>query len=798
MLQNNDSKTSHYGLACAHVIMITTKAIKRIILITMLLSRSFFQLRTILLLMLVTLVSCGGGNSQNHSTQNNGSSAAGFDSTETTTGPANSSESPASPLQSGQIIGLQGILYQTPSQSGTTDDQGSYAFLSGETVSFYVGDILVGSAPAESSLTLADLAPGDSQTAENITRFLLTLDYDLSPANGILITSEIHAAATGLSVDFQQGRHAFTIAAEALIGTPLASDDHLIVFEHSTNQLLPQAYQQSANRAAQQTLMSFTYPKASQEDIDSFPGIEAEAAAVFELMLSNTLRRNQSPLEQIFAALNTPLVMADENGSLFDMYVAYKHRIANIGENAPHLDREDFVAAVSGANWIDLQHFVVMSDFQMRDEESPLNVNPLKFLIASSYYPASGHIAYQVDDMVRTLRDYEARINKPVDMAIFTGDFVDISQHNEVRLGIEVLDGGMIDPDSGADDDPIPGTFTDGKPNDTYDAFEALGLNGGNDQADIPWYYIPGNHDGLMLGNFPITDEPLNLFGQQIRGGTREFYDDIATGDVNWFGYNPSLLGFLVHFLDGSWKVEPDSDRRLAAPRDIAAEMFNSTSQPYGHGMQHVLEQQGSLDQKQHYSFTSHNGLIKHIALDTNMPLGPEGWLTLKSIGWLKAELDAAVADQQMVVVSSHHKPKDIILNGDLLIATLNDYPNVIAHLVAHSHMNAIRPRAGIDAAHSYWEIESGSMVNWPQQFRMLDIQVDRISGTGVITSTMLNHSSDSPLHVSNRGRFLAYIERTLEGTFFGDGGLAAAEGDATDRNTKLFFAVPDSVLSRL
>lgn len=737
------------------------------------------------------LSGCGGGGSSSNISSTDNPSSNSSSATETRTN--------SGPVEKGQIVGLQGVRYETETRSGATSNSGQFEFRDGETISFFVGDIKLGTTTAAKNLTIAELAGGDAQTKENIERFLLTLDYDLSPANGVLITNSIHDAAAGLSLQFKQDKAGFTQEAEALIGKSLASDEHIVVFQHSTRELLPRAYRQESNRAAQQTLMSFSYPKATQADIDAFPGIEEEAEAVFDLMLQNTVRSNESPLEFIFSALNTPLVIeGDEEGSLFDLYVSYKQRVDTIGKDAPYVVRDEFTAAPDTDNWIDVQHFVVMSDFQMRDDESPLNVNPVKFLIPSSYYPASAHIAYQVDDMVRTLRDYESEVNKPVEMAIFTGDFIDISQYNEVRLGIDVLDGGLIDPDTGIDDDPIPGTFADGKPNDTYDAFEALGLNGSGNQADIPWYYVTGNHDGLMLGNFPITDEPLNLFGQNIRGGTREFYDEIATGNMNWFGYDPSLLGFILHFLDGTWMVEPDDNRRVVNQAEIANEMFNSTSQPYGHGMQHVIEQQGSLDHKQHYSFSSNNGLVKHIALDTNMPLGPEGWLTLDSIAWIKAELDDAVANGQLVIVSSHHKPKDIIINGHLLIDTLNQYPNVIAHLVAHSHINAIRPRAGVDAAHSYWEIESGSMVNWPQQFRMLDIQIDPDSGTGVITSTMLNHSTDSPLHVSNRGRFLSYIERYLEGSFFGDGGLATAEGAPEDRNTHLYFEVPNNVLERL
>lgn len=727
-----------------------------------------------------SLAACGGSGGSSNSTT----------STNTADTATNGS------IASGRILGLQGIRYKSGATEGYTDENGNFQYEAGNSVSFFVGDIELGSTQGAAELSLADLAGGNATTEENISRFLTTVDYDLAPMNGVFVSESIHDAASGRSLNFNQSKAAFTQAAESVLEGPLASDVHVYALQHGIATILPELAKQKAQRESR-ILKRFTYPKASAEVKANFPDIESEAEAVFDLMLSNTVTEGQSPLEHIFGATNTQLVLENnEEGSLFDLYVNYKQRVNTIGPDAPVIEREEFASKPAGiANATDVHHFAVMSDFQMRDDESPLNVNPVKFLISSSYYPASPHITYQVDDMVRTMRDYEAA-NKPIELAVFTGDFTDISQFNEVRIGIDVLDGGIVNPDSGIDDDPIPGNFEDGKPNDTFDSFTALGLNGQGNQADIPWFYIAGNHDGLMLGNFPITDGDLNLFGKTIRNGTRAFYDGIATGSTNWLGYEPSLLGFLQHLLDpSSFHIPPDLDRKVQTPKEIALEMFNTSSTPSGHGMQNVIDQRGSLDGRLHYSFTSNNGLVRHLALDTNMPIGPEGWLDLTDMAWIKKELDAAQAEGQLVIVGSHHKPKDIIINGMLLVATLNEYPNVIAHLVAHSHINTLKPRPGADAAHGYWEIESGSMVNWPQQFRILDIQIDAASGTGVIKSTMLNHKTDSPLHVSQRGRFLAYLERLLEG---GTDGLVNAEGEAEDRNANLYFVVPQGVLSRL
>jgi len=125
---------------------------------------------------------------------------------------------------------VAGLRYTTPTLSGKTDANGTFAYQAGETVSFFVGDILIGRAPGAATVTpftLAGTTPPLSlletnrairtvnlksqagsdrgapiEVAANIAAFLQTLDEDGNPSNGQQIPAQIDTLATGVSLDF--------------------------------------------------------------------------------------------------------------------------------------------------------------------------------------------------------------------------------------------------------------------------------------------------------------------------------------------------------------------------------------------------------------------------------------------------------------------------------------------------------------------------------------------------------------------------------------------------------------------
>ena len=108
---------------------------------------------------------------------------------------------------------VEGLSYVAGSESGITDAQGRFTYSTGATVKFNIGDILIGEGTAQTTMTPVNLVQGaineEDPTVINITRFLLTLDADGNPDNGITITEAMRNYGVGKSINFNQGITAF-------------------------------------------------------------------------------------------------------------------------------------------------------------------------------------------------------------------------------------------------------------------------------------------------------------------------------------------------------------------------------------------------------------------------------------------------------------------------------------------------------------------------------------------------------------------------------------------------------------
>jgi len=101
---------------------------------------------------------------------------------------------------------VAGISYRTATITGVTNAAGEYDYVEGETVTFSIGGITLGTTVAAPVSTPIDLVSGAADASNpvviNIVRLLITLDDDGDPSNGITIAPATLTAAATSSVSF--------------------------------------------------------------------------------------------------------------------------------------------------------------------------------------------------------------------------------------------------------------------------------------------------------------------------------------------------------------------------------------------------------------------------------------------------------------------------------------------------------------------------------------------------------------------------------------------------------------------
>lgn len=167
---------------------------------------------TAILTSVLLLSACSGGG--NNSNDVNGSNTGG------------SNGNPVTVVQ-GVLLDAEvgGVRFETPTQSGVTDTTGTFDYVAGEVISFYIGDILLGSTTGTDTITPINFVPGASdemnQHVTNILRFIQSLDSDSDLTNGIQISAASRTALIGQLLDFSLSKTDFENAFNSLSGAVL-------------------------------------------------------------------------------------------------------------------------------------------------------------------------------------------------------------------------------------------------------------------------------------------------------------------------------------------------------------------------------------------------------------------------------------------------------------------------------------------------------------------------------------------------------------------------------------------------
>ena len=420
------------------------------------------------------------------------------------------------------------------------------------------------------------------------------------------------------------------------------------------------------------------------------------------------------------------------------------------GEGLSYEKRLDLMPPGSSAGSVTpvarLLYFFAMTDIHITDKESPGEAiyYGYKWGMVSGYSPVMLYSTQVLDAAVQTVNVLE--LKKPFDFGIFLGDAANSGQYNELRWYIDVLDGKTIKPDSGVMDDPVPGPL-----NDYQDRYKAAGLN-----ASIPWYQALGNHDHFWMGLFLPDDNikntftgntPLNIgnvLTDNLRIKSRGFYMGAIDGRTP---YGDIIgAGTVSEFLNGPPQVPADPDRRFLSRTEWIGEFNHSISAPAGHGFNQSAITTGFAC----YSFEPKSDIpVKVIVLDDTMTdentpdSSSNGHASLdkKRYEWLVHELDTGQAENKLMIIAAHLPvgvelgtsglaplltwDKYAAVSDTDLIAKLHTYPNLLMWIAGHRHQNIITPLKSPDASHpelGFWEVETSSLRDFPQQFRTFEI----------------------------------------------------------------------------
>ena len=264
-----------------------------------------------------------------------------------------------------------------------------------------------------------------------------------------------------------------------------------------------------------------------------------------------------------------------------------------------------------------------------------------------------------------------------------------------------------------------------------------------------------------------------------------------------------------------------DKNRRLLTRAQTVAEYFTTTGKSVGHGFTHANRTHGTA----YYTFLSSG--VRCIVLDTvNINGNPNGSLDEAQLAWLTTLLNTnsrvrlrsdgarerAGGTDHLIMIFSHQTletmdnaitgtkaPGERIL-GDQLQQLLLQHPNVIAWVNGHTHVNNIIPHrrpSGWQARGGFWEINTASHCDFPEQARIVEV-VDNRDGTLSIFGTIIDslaplrwNGTGNPMQLAALSRELAANDWLGRVPSLDAEGHDGRRGAVSDRNVELLVHAP-------
>ncbi len=432
---------------------------------------------------------------------------------------------------------------------------------------------------------------------------------------------------------------------------------------------------------------------------------------------------------------------------------------------------------------IRLLNFFAMTDIHLTDKEAP---NQLIYLQQSLPGFSGQNSSIYSGVMLYTPQVFDAAIQTanalhgrdPFDFFISLGDVCNTSMYNELKWYLDIIDGEVITPSSGAH----AGADTI----DFQKPFKAAGLD-----KTIPFYQALGNHDHFMIGSFPVY-ETAGLAESYISDTVWSVSNDLLTpvtlttpalfpaninknrlhdpNDVYYQGVIDGTTPYGSIISAGTFatapKVVADSNRRALHRTEWIQEFFDTTAGPVGHGFNLVTSNPNfnlvsAADRTGFacYSFEPKATVpLKVIVLDDtqreddgSVDIHGHGFLDASRWAWLQAELDDGQAANQLMIIACHipicvtnigtelewwlgadADPSTTTTNACTiteLVSKLQNTTNLLMWIAGHRHVNTVKAFKSPDLVNApemgFWQVESSSLRDFPQQFRTFEIFVN-------------------------------------------------------------------------
>ena len=374
---------------------------------------------------------------------------------------------------------------------------------------------------------------------------------------------------------------------------------------------------------------------------------------------------------------------------------------------------------------------------------------------------------------------------------------------------------------------------------------------------NVPSYVINGNHDPLVQGN----EDPVAGFEAVATGCLKMLASTAAPA----FPGIPDPSVLLEPAAASTTVPPDPLRRHVSKPQIKAIYGEDGESDAHGFDFVDAAENTASNDSASYYAWDPPEAPgFRFIGIDTVSEGGQtaegvacgsaNGNIDDPQFQWLTDELDAAQAADKLIVIFGHHPVRSLCApipdenaqpctvqdsHGDTpehdinpgcdldprvseplhfgepsqrppedttqtLVELLGNYTHVLAYVPGHTHENKVLPcglSGGCTGDDAWWEINTSSVADWPQQSRLIEV-MDNRDGTLSLFGTVIDHAAPAtaPDACTTPGCASTFTDAelaTIGRTFaYNDpqGGPPSGEGVANDQNVELLVNDPRRV----